>query len=147
MLVGACTRAKSSDLLEPTRDQDASDRGVRPSFKLDIVPVLEHHCADPKGCHGDDPTESVALDLRSGAAFRELVDVPAKGRPGSWRVRPHDPAKSFLLDKLAGKLQSEEGKAMPLDPDTGVPIVPSPLPSGFIDGVLRPWIAAGAANN
>jgi len=36
---------------------------------------------------------------------------------------------------------------MPLDPDTGVPIVPSPLPSGFIDGVLRPWIAAGAANN
>jgi hypothetical protein len=118
-----------------------------PSFRAEILPVLQRQCADPKGCHGDEPTDSVELDLRPTRAFEQLVDVPAKGRPDSWRVRRGDPTKSFLLDKLKGPLRSGEGKMMPLDPETGVPLQPSPLPSGFIDGVLRPWIAAGAPNN
>jgi hypothetical protein len=108
---------------------------------------LKRHCADAKGCHGDEPTESIALDLRPATAFGELVNAPAKGRPGSWRIRPREPEKSFLLDKLAGKLRPDEGKAMPLDPDTGVPVIPSPLPGNFVSAVLRPWIEAGAPNN
>jgi hypothetical protein len=143
---GACTRSKAESL-EPTRDEQASARAAGPSFKADIMPVLERHCADAKGCHGSEPTESIALDLRAPSAFRELVNVPAKGRPGSWRIRPRDPAKSFMLDKLAGKLRADEGKAMPLDPDTGVPIVPSPVPPSFTESVLKPWIEAGAQDN
>jgi hypothetical protein len=118
-----------------------------PSFRADILPILQRQCADPKGCHGEEPTESIALDLRPPYAFAELVDVPAKGRPGSWRVHRGDPANSFLIDKLRGKLRQGEGKAMPLDVDRGVPIEPSPLPPQFIDTVLRPWIAAGAPYN
>jgi hypothetical protein len=118
-----------------------------PSFRSEILPVLQRQCADPKGCHGDEPTDSVELDLRPTGAFEQLVDVPAKGRPNSWRVRRGEPTTSFLLDKLKGPLRSGEGKMMPLDPNTGVPVQPCPLPAGFIDKVLRPWIAAGAPNN
>jgi hypothetical protein len=27
---------------------------------------------------------------------------------------------------------------------SGAPIVPSPLPAGFVEQTLKPWIAAGA---
>jgi len=110
--------------------------------------LLERQCAAAKGCHGDDPTESIKLDLRRGHAFGDLVNVVAKARPEAWRVRPGEPSKSFLIDKLEGRtLRPGEGKRMPLDADTGVPIEPDPLPAGFIDATLRPWIEAGAPDN
>src|SRR5437868_8736612 len=146
-MVNGCSRAKRTDVLEQTPRQEASAPMAEPSFQADILPVLQRDCADAKGCHGLDPTESIAMDLRPPTAFQELVGVPAKGRPSSLRVLPGHPEKSFLVDKLTAKLRSGEGKAMPLDPDTGVPILPSPLPLGFVDGILRPWIAAGAPDN
>jgi len=36
---------------------------------------------------------------------------------------------------------------MPIDSDTGEPIVPSALPAQFVDGVVVPWIQAGAPDN
>jgi hypothetical protein len=60
---------------------------------------------------------------------------------------PGDAQASFLLDKLTGRLGPvQEGKRMPIDAETGAPVVPSPLPSDFMDG-LEQWIAAGAPNN
>lgn len=87
------------------------------------------------------------LDLRSGAAYAELVKHRAEARKGAVRVLPGDATASFLVDKLTGALGAQEGKLMPIDADTGAPIEPNPLPPNFIDQVLNPWIAAGASDN
>ncbi len=99
-----------------------------PSFKDEVLPVMLRHCASAEGCHGDKPTDSVDLDLRAANAWTQLVGAPAEARKGALRVRPGEPSGSFLLAKLKGALSAGEGKAMPIDEDTGVPIVPSPLP-------------------
>jgi hypothetical protein len=117
------------------------------SFRGDVYPVLAKHCADSSGCHGDDPTHSVELDLREAAAYSELVGAGAEARPGALRISPGDPAASFLVDKLVGSLHAREGKPMPLDAQTGEPLVPRPVPPQFIDETLKPWILAGAPNN
>lgn len=118
-----------------------------PSFRIDILPVLVSNCATAEGCHGNRPTPSVDLDLRASAAYRQLVDIPSEARRGAVRVKPGDTQASFLLDKLTGRLGPvQEGKRMPIDAETGAPVVPSPLASDFIDGLER-WIAAGAPNN
>ena len=119
-----------------------------PSFRADILPVMALHCASAEGCHGTKPTPSVSLDLRASAAYGELVNKPAEGRRGALRVKPGEPRASFLVDKLTGQLGSvQEGKRMPIDVDTGAPVIPSPLPRDFSEHVLEPWIAAGALNN
>ena len=119
-----------------------------PSFHADVLPVLALQCASAEGCHGNKPTPSVSLDLRASFAYGELVNKPSEGRRGAVRVKPGDPQASFLLDKLTGRLGSvQEGKRMPIDVDTGAPVVPSPLPPEFVEQVLEPWIAAGAPNN
>lgn len=119
-----------------------------PSFRAEILPVMALHCASAEGCHGDKPTPSVSMDLRASSAYGELVNKPADGRRGAMRVKPGDPQASFLVDKLTGRLGSvQEGKRMPIDVETGAPVVPSPLPPDFIERALEPWIAAGAPNN
>jgi hypothetical protein len=99
------------------------------SFRADVEPVLARFCASAEGCHGDNPTRSVTLDLRSRHARSELMAVPAKTRAGAVRVVPGDPERSYLLDKLRGTLAAGEGKTMPLDPETGAPLGASPLPA------------------
>jgi len=119
-----------------------------PSFRSDVLPVLVLHCASAEGCHGNKPTPSVSLDLRASFAYGQLVNKPSEGRRGAVRVKPGDPQASFLVDKLTGQLGSvQEGKRMPIDVDTGAPVVPSPLPPDFVEHALDPWIAAGAPNN
>jgi hypothetical protein len=119
-----------------------------PSFRADILPVMALHCASAEGCHGNKPTPSVSLDLSSSGAYAELVNKPSEGRRGAVRVKPGEPQASFLVDKLTGRLgPAQEGKRMPIDVDTGAPVVPSPLPPDFIEQVLEPWIAAGGPNN
>jgi hypothetical protein len=49
----------------------------------------------------------------------------------------------MIVHKLTGRIGFKEGKRMPIDGDTGEPIVPSPLPVQFVDGVVVPWIQAG----
>ena len=118
-----------------------------PSFRQEIVPVFERNCASTAGCHGEKPTESVKLDLRPPKSYAQLVKIVAEARPSALRVKPGDDGASFLVAKLTGKLVGQEGKSMPIDPETGAPVVPSPLSSDFIDGILRPWIRAGAPDN
>jgi hypothetical protein len=115
-----------------------------PSFHRDVLTVMVKQCASAEGCHGDKPTDSVSLDLRPDAAYAQLVGVKAEAREGWLRVAPGNPDASFLLDKLTGRLGAGEGKPMPIDPETGAPLEPSPLPPRYVDGVLVPWIRAGA---
>jgi len=111
------------------------------------APVLDRMCARAQGCHGDQPTDSVDLDLCASASYRQLVGVAAQARRGALRVTPGAPTKSFLVDKLTGHLGPREGKPMPIDATTGVPVQPSPIDSGYLDWILRPWIGAGAPKN
>jgi hypothetical protein len=89
----------------------------------------------------------VHLDLRPSAAYRALVRHPAEARRGAMLVAPGDPSRSFLVAKLTGALGPGEGKAMPLDVDTGTPVVPSPIDGRFIHDILERWIAAGAPDD
>jgi hypothetical protein len=142
ILMAGCTQSHNPPAPRP----DASPPG--PSFSRDIVPVLDKQCAAAKGCHGDQPTDSVTLDLRPMVAYRQLVNQPAEmGKARLMRVLPGDPQASMLVHKLTGRVGPKEGKTMPIDPDTGAPVEPSPLPPNFIDGALIPWIAAGAREN
>ncbi|HZS39873.1 MAG TPA: hypothetical protein VFF06_23730 [Polyangia bacterium] len=118
-----------------------------PSFSRDVAPVLARMCAANRGCHGEAPTDSVDLDLRRASAYRQLVGQPAQARKGALRVKPGDASASFLVDKLTGALGPREGKPMPIDAQTGAPILPSPIDRAYVDAILAPWIAAGAPEN
>ena len=80
------------------------------TFHKDVLPVLQQHCTSARGCHGDDPTDSVMLDLRPVAAYRELVGKTAQARKTALRVQRGAPESSFLVDKLTGSLGAGEGK-------------------------------------
>lgn len=118
-----------------------------PSFRWQIMPVLAQHCT-ARGCHGAEPEDSVSLDLRPRAVYRQIVDVPAEmGDSHLLRVKPGDATASMLVHKLTGRLGHKEGKRMPIDHETGEPLDPSPLPQWFVDATLVPWILAGAPDN
>jgi hypothetical protein len=125
--------------------EQLSDR--LPSFARDVAPVLESTCAQADDCHGKVPAEAIDMDLRPTASYGALVGTPAQARRGTLRVAPGDVRGSFLVAKLIGRLKAGEGKPMPLDPLTGGPARPNPLPPDFVEQVLTPWIAAGAPNN
>ena len=59
---------------------------------------------------------------------------------------PGEPGRSFLVEKLTGHLGPNEGSPMPLDPDTGIVLRPSPI-EPFIAATLIPWITEGARDN
>ena len=120
---------------------------ANPSWSKDIMPHLRDGCAAAKGCHGDEPTDSIELDLRPSAAYVQLVGRTASARPGALLIAPGQPDQSFLVAKLTGHLGSKEGKAMPLDVETGAPKLPTKEDEAFVREVLVPWILAGAPND
>jgi hypothetical protein len=118
-----------------------------PSFRNDVMPELVRNCATAMGCHGNNATESVNLDLRMTTAYSQLVDIPSKVQKGSMRVKRGEPGASFLVNKIEGTLKPGEGKRMPLDDQTGMPMIPSPISADYLEKVLKPWILAGAPDN
>lgn len=143
-LAAALTACRSRDGSVPMQAQPAV-RAV--SFRNDVLPVMAKNCANAEGCHGTKPTDSVDLDLRADAAYSQLVGAAAEARKGALRVKPGDHSASFLIDKLLGTLGPREGKAMPIDVQTGAPLNPSPLTPDYIEKLLKPWIQAGAPAN
>jgi hypothetical protein len=66
--------------------------GTKPvSFRRDIQPIFTAKCAS---CH---PTAYPYLDLRPGAAYRQLVGVAPPNAPSYERVLPGRPDLSYLL--------------------------------------------------
>ena len=141
-LIASAKKAPSKGISK-TESKDANV----PSFRNDVMPELIRNCATATGCHGNGATESVNLDLRMNVAYSQLVEAQSVVRKGSMRVKRGDPKASFLLNKIEGNLNPGEGKRMPLDDQTGMPMIPSPLSADYIDKVLKPWILAGAPDN
>jgi hypothetical protein len=91
------------------------------------------------GCHtstGRVPTGG--MNLNHDVAYNQLVNFPAREKPGAMRVIPGDPDNSYLIQKLEGTA-GIGGRRMPF---TGPPY----LTDGQIL-IIRRWITLGAPNN
>jgi hypothetical protein len=83
-------------------------------------------------CHGEGMAAN--LDLRPGASYSNLVNVPSVEVPPALRVEPYDPDGSYLICKLEN-CSWIVGSQMPL--------IGGPLDQSVID-VIREWIGNGA---
>jgi hypothetical protein len=105
------------------------------TFDLIQDAIFDRHGCSDDLCHGD--ARAGDLDLRIGAAYDEIVGVPATVGP-LHRIAPHDAEASrlwLLLAKATLGRDDVEGPAMPVDLP---PLSPDELEA------LRLWIAAGA---
>ena len=105
-----------------------------PSFSTNIQEIFARRGCTSSGCHG--AGFQASLDLRSSAAYAELVNVTSTQEPDFVRVIPGDPQNSYLVMKIEGR--QNVGTRMP---QTG----------GILDSIditnIRNWIAQGAKNN
>jgi hypothetical protein len=91
------------------------------------------------GCHdGSSGGLPGSLDLTAGNSNANLVNVSSLEMPSLMRVKPGDPASSYLIRKLQGVPGTFTGARMPL----GGPY----LDQATLDQI-KSWITSGAANN
>jgi hypothetical protein len=122
------------------RPADAGDGGEPCLFcsdATDDAPVavqvkgkIDQICANADGCHG---AAAGGMPLTPGAEFDAMINVTCMEEPPLLRVRPGDPANSYVFRKLACE-GGIEGGCMPLS-------------SGFdpkLAQLFHDWIEAGA---
>lgn len=104
-----------------------------PAFGADIQEVFDRIGCSTSGCHGT--AQRAGLDLRSGNAYDNLVDVQAMSE-SVLRVIPGDANGSYLVIKLEGR--QTVGARMPLN-------------GAALDNIdltnIKNWINNGAPNN
>jgi hypothetical protein len=135
---GGCDE-KLSDLTGPTPS-------LEPTFSSIQREIFDSTDASGRAactqCHttagGRSLVMVAGLNLMSGAAYSNLVNVASSRKPGAVRVIPGDPGNSYLLHKLEGR-SDIVGERMPR---TSGPF----LTPGQIE-VIRRWISIGAPNN
>lgn len=106
----------------------AAPTGASPSFKQDVLPILDQHCA---ACHspGKIGYQSIGLDLTT---YRGLM---AGSRHGP-AIIPYQPTFGTMMKVLNWKK----------DYYTHMPATGHQLPQQDLD-TIRAWIAAGAKDN
>jgi len=107
-----------------------------PTF-TDVQKIFTANCAFG-GCHGDQNTEPRAKpqNLSAGKAYASIFNVAATQSPALSRVKPNDPANSYLVRKLEGGPAISGGR-MPL----GGSLLAAQIQT------IKDWIADGAKNN
>jgi len=109
--------------------------GQEATFSAVQQQIFTQSCAF-SGCHGgSSPAEG--LDLRQGAAYGEIVNVPSSQMSSLDRIEPSEPDSSYLYLKVTGD-SSISGVRMPRGG--------AALSSDLID-LLRDWIERGAPND
>jgi len=98
--------------------------------------VFDKSCAF-SACHDSD-RPALDLDLTAGAAYAALVGRAAQSKDGGTLVAPSNPEESFLVRKLRGELNEDQGGRMPLG---NVPLAEETLL------VIETWIANGAIDD
>ncbi len=113
-------------------DTDVSDTDGATFAAVDVI--LQRSCAT-YGCHAG-PELVTGLDLSSGQAYGDLVNVPSFEAAGLDRVKPGAAANSYLIAKLAGEQESVGGAGDRM---------PSPfgLSADELD-LITAWVNAGA---
>jgi hypothetical protein len=126
----------ASDLTPDTRTVTVQGGGGETAtFAAVQQQIFTQSCAF-SGCHGgSSPAEG--MDLRSGAAYTNIVNVRSSQRSSLDRIEPSDPDNSYLYLKVIGD-SSIEGVRMPRGG--------SALSQDLID-LLRDWIEHGAPND
>lgn len=129
------------DSTDPDADQEPQDPPVPavidPTLSSIQANIFTPTCATSQ-CH-DSTNPARNLDLSSGQAFGELVNVASTDNPDLFLVAPGQPDSSYLVWKIEGNANIE-GQRMPRG--TGA----SPLSTTNIN-VIRTWISDGALNN
>jgi hypothetical protein len=95
-----------------------------------VEAILGSICANPDGCHGGG--SAGRLGIASGTDFSSLIDVPSYEMPGLLRVKPGDPAHSYVYLKLA------------CDGGIDGSCMPGGRPDPSVAAVFYDWIEAGA---
>jgi Bacterial Ig-like domain (group 2) len=122
--------------LSATRTVAVVSTGVRLSGAGGVQAVFTGNCTS---CHP--PTEN--MDLSTGAAFGDIVDVTSNQQPLMKRVRPFRPDSSYLVHKIQGTQTTVGGSGvrMPFGCSGA-----SCLSNATIN-LIRNWILQGALNN
>jgi hypothetical protein len=138
LLVTGCTATQSPATSDGGGD-DASDAGPGCLFCSDatdnqplsvqVKGKIDQICSNTDGCHGSGAGN---MSLSLGSEFAPLIDVPSSEMPTLMRVKPGDPADSYVYRKLACE-GGIEGNCMP-----------GSMPDPHIAQLFHDWIEAGA---
>ena len=108
------------------------------SFSQDIQPIFTANCA-LSGCHsGTNPQQG--MNLSSGQAYANIVNVASLELPSMDRIEPSDPDNSYLVNKIQGTHVDVGGSG------SRMPLGRAPLTQATIDQI-REWVADGAPDN
>ena len=116
----------SAPEIDPFETTDAS-------YPMRVAALFDRSCGGgpETACHRSGAAGLYLVLARDGG---DIVDVPSTERPDFVRVKPGDPAHSYLFLKVAGD-GGIDGGEMPLD----TPFDPR------IPALIGDWISAGAA--
>jgi hypothetical protein len=101
-------------------------------LSVQVKDVIDRICAQTEGCHGNGGVAVANLTLGPGFEFLPLIDVSSTEVPSLLRVKPGDPANSYVYRKLAcdgGYVDA----CMPVD-----------APQPPLANLFYAWIEAGA---
>jgi hypothetical protein len=118
-----------------TATADATITVPASSFDDDVQPILTASCTS-SSCH-DGSSPPKGLDLRSGVAYDNIVNVSSDEIPSLLLVKPGDSSKSYLYMKVSGA-SGISGSRMP---KSGSALNSSQL------AAIRYWILNGAQDN
>lgn len=112
-----------------------------PRFSTDLLPVLQATCGSASSsCHGAVTVPGGKFSFSTGAGrttqdvYNDLVNAPANQIQGWVRVKPGDPANSWLYAKVTGNNQGY---------GTQMPQAANPLCTSTLENI-RVWILQGA---
>jgi hypothetical protein len=116
------------------------------SFTTDVMPIFQTSCAF-SGCHGSMGAPAAGMDLGADAAqvYDNLVNVTSTEYPAMVRIKPGDPANSYLLHRV-----DDDANTLPdctsvacteLMPQDGLPLAATDL------ATIRGWISEGAPSD
>jgi hypothetical protein len=129
---GLVAAENSGALPNQTAGRNAS---AAPSFRADVLPILEYRCAT---CHNSDDPHG-GLSLARGVAYDQIVNSPS-GQSKLPRISPGEPDESYLIRKIEGTHLAAGGSGFA-------------MPIGFFRvpdadrAILRKWVSAGAPRN
>ena len=129
------TRATSTEISAYIRSRIETGSNVTTNtFSRVQNLVFTPSCASVN-CHKGSSSQH-GLDLSSGAAYSNLVNIPSEQMPALNLVTRGNPNQSYLVQKIEGT--AEIGDQMPLN---GQPL------NTDLQQLVRNWIAEGAKNN
>lgn len=112
-----------------------------PRFSTDLLPMFQATCGSASSsCHGAVTVPGGKFSFSTGAGrtaqdvYNDLVNAPANQIQGWVRVKPGDPANSWLYAKVTGNNQGY---------GTQMPQAANPLCTATLENI-RIWIQQGA---